>query len=131
LTGAFGTAHQLLLTAAIVLTYFIGTLLPTGSAPELQQSMSWRVAMGVPGMFAIVQVLLLLIVYRSESPFFYFTNKNSAMVPLPATLQMTQTIAAIYTKEEDRQEAADELEAKGRSSTVSAIPKVDERVYKG
>ena len=74
LTGTFGSCHQLLLTFAIVITYFIGLILPDGSAEELRGSMSWRVAMAMPAILAMIQVLLLLTVYRKDTPTFYCNN---------------------------------------------------------
>lgn len=73
LTGAFGSCHQLMITLAIVITYFIGFILPkSGQKIEVyQNNLTWKLGMAFPGFMSIIQILLMLTVYTLDSPSYY------------------------------------------------------------
>ena len=83
-SGAFGSCHQLFLTFAIVITYLIGMLLPSSDADAdmVRSSSGWRVAMAMPGILAAIQVLLLIFVYKLDSPTYYCETGQKALVSL-------------------------------------------------
>ena len=81
LTGLFGSCHQLLLTAGIVLTAVIGMLLDENMGKdELMSSLVWRFGYAGPVFFSALQVLLLFFVYKYESPVFYILKNDDDSV---------------------------------------------------
>lgn len=84
LTGMFGSCHQLFVTLAIALCSIFGIFAKKLGEEEIEEtnrhSFLWRVGYGVPFLLSGLQVLLLLIVYRYESPSFYCVNNDDEMV---------------------------------------------------
>lgn len=73
LSGMLGSLHQLCLTLAIIFSYLFGYVMPKeGTDPEeARNAKAWRWAMAMPLMFAVIQVLSLVFVFKHDTPAFY------------------------------------------------------------
>jgi len=78
----FGSCHQFFLTMAALMASLIGLFLPTDDYNdiELRKSWSWRFAYAGSFVFSFIQMVLLLLVYKNESPPFYASKGKIQMV---------------------------------------------------
>lgn len=77
----FGACHQLFITFSIMLTTVIGMFLKVEDTAEKQrENWQWRFAYGGSIVFVFFQVLLLVLVYKDESPTFYMSRHNYEQV---------------------------------------------------
>lgn len=108
LTGTFGSCHQLCITIALLITGIIGITLPDLTNEEVRDHITWRLGYGVPLVFSLLQVILITIVYKNESPAFYI-NKNDEESAMRA-------LKSMYNTEEAARMAYDEaIEIKNKA----------------
>eukprot|EP00826_Nyctotherus_ovalis_P035502 TRINITY_DN3054_c0_g7_i1.p1 TRINITY_DN3054_c0_g7~~TRINITY_DN3054_c0_g7_i1.p1 ORF type:complete len:305 (+),score=34.99 TRINITY_DN3054_c0_g7_i1:448-1362(+) len=114
LTGMFGACHQLFLSLATMLTALVGMSLTVEEDHERQrESWSWRLAYAGPLLFSSLQMLLLALVYKFESPLFYAGRQSLEMA--------RKVLANIYPEPSDVDAAMGELaeHTKSKSSQVT------------
>lgn len=82
LTGALGSLHQLLITLAIVITYLIGITLPKQGLEydKYSNNITWRIGMLIPGILSLIQIILMLFLYKFDSPVYYLSEKQNKLV---------------------------------------------------
>ena len=81
----FGSCHQLGITFIGLLTGGIGfhiNGLDKNEPTFLLDAYIWRFWFGFPVILSALQILLLLLVYRYESPSFYAKNNNAKLVKI-------------------------------------------------
>jgi SP family facilitated glucose transporter-like MFS transporter 1 len=73
LSGPFGVINQFMVTFGIVVIYVLGIFIVPYDAnvAEVLDSDSWRYLFGFPLIFVVVQVALLLFVFRADSAKYY------------------------------------------------------------
>ncbi len=74
LAGSMGSCHQVFVCVAIVITYVIGMLLPDSDGSVLRNNISWRLAMAGSLVLSAFQILMMMFVYKYDSPVFYVSN---------------------------------------------------------
>lgn len=84
----FGACHQFFLTLAVLMAGIIGLFLPKGNYQELRASWSWRFAYAGSFLFSLIQMVMLLVVYRHESPPFYVSKGHQETVALSAMTRL-------------------------------------------
>ena len=62
---------------AFTISFFI---VPYQESPNLASNQAWRVILGLPSIFALAQILLILIVFRLDSPQYYEKKRDQAML---------------------------------------------------
>lgn len=113
LTGALGSCHQLFLCFAIVITYLIGSILPKeGDPEELRKTFGWRLGMGIPAIIAIIQSLLLLFVFKYESPAHYSAKGQWA--------NAKDALKRIYNDEDEIEKIVSELQSASNKSSQAS-----------
>jgi len=106
-----GCLHQLFLTFAIIVASIIGLCLPDASSTsmhDLQNSNSWRLAFGFPAIICLAQVLLVVLVYKEDSPIFYVTKGKMA--------EAESAYKKIYADDESANEALKEAQSANSKS---------------
>ena len=72
LTGPLGIINQFMVCFGILLSYIVGIIfVPYPGNLEKANSKIWRLVFGFPLIFIVIQVLLLLFVFRLDSPKYY------------------------------------------------------------
>lgn len=72
LTGPFGVITQFNITLGILISYIVGNFaIPLVDTSEILTSGNWRIVYGFPLIIVCIHVLLLTLVYRSDSPKYY------------------------------------------------------------
>lgn len=69
--GLFGCFHQVAIAAGILVTYLISTAFISDTPYNLSHYYLWRLAMGLPSILAIIQIFMMLVVFRYDSPQYY------------------------------------------------------------
>lgn len=85
--GAMGAINQFMVTAGIMIAYFMGYLAPIrylkgkGEAidPEVFTTDSWRIVFIIPAGIAVIQSALVLLIFRYDTPKYYRQNGNEAL----------------------------------------------------
>ncbi|MGL5389772.1 MAG: sugar porter family MFS transporter [Serratia sp. (in: enterobacteria)] len=98
LTGAFGSCHQLCITFAILIVSIFGLGLPTLSNQEVRDHLSWRFGYAGPFFLSLIQVILILTVYRYESAVHYLSkgDEENAKLSLQAIYSDPNEAEAIF-----------------------------------
>ena len=98
LTGMFGSCHQLCITIASLVAAIIGMTLPDLTNDEARDSMSWRVSYAAPFFLSIIQVILILTVFRYESAVHYLTkgDEENAKLSLQCIYSDNNEVEAIF-----------------------------------
>ena len=76
----FGACHQLCITFAMLITSIIGWALPVGTYRDIRNSFAWIFAYAGPCAFSILQVILLLTMFKYESPAYYIGQGDDQKV---------------------------------------------------
>lgn len=77
----FGACHQLFLTFATMITAVVGmSLTIEENATKQWKNWAWRLAYAGPLVFSLLQMVMLSMVYKFESPLFYASRQDMAMV---------------------------------------------------
>lgn len=71
LRGVLGYANAILLYSGIIFAFALGLGVPMDDPAKLITTNFWRVMFCVPGVIGFVQMILLLFVFKYESPEFY------------------------------------------------------------
>jgi len=72
LTGPFGVITQFNITLGILISYIVGNfVIPLVDTPEILTSGNWRIVYGFPIIIVVIHVLLLSLIFRSDSPKYY------------------------------------------------------------
>lgn len=85
LSGPLGTLSQIMCTVGIMIGYFMGYLAPLKLTPAgkdnpaILSTNSWRYVFMVPGVIAITHSLLLLFVFKHDTPKYYRQVGNEVM----------------------------------------------------
>ncbi|MGL5385959.1 MAG: sugar porter family MFS transporter [Serratia sp. (in: enterobacteria)] len=101
LTGTFGSCHQLCVTIASLVAAIIGLTLPTLTNDEARDHLSWRFAYSGPFFLSVIQVILILTVYRYESAVHYLSKGDEETAKL--------TLKHIYSDPNEVEEVFKEL----------------------
>jgi sugar porter (SP) family MFS transporter len=86
--GSMGALSQFMVTAGIMIAYIFGYLAPIryikneGETvnPDVFTTQSWRIVFIMPAVFALIQSLLVLFIFRYDTPKYYKQNGKSDMV---------------------------------------------------
>ena len=65
LVGIFGIQTNFLITVGIMFAMFLGAILPQNEADYLDDK-NWRIIYAMPGVFAVVQIVIYLTILREE-----------------------------------------------------------------
>ena len=76
LTGMFGACHNLCIALSCVISSAIGMCLPDLTNEEARSYYLWRISYATPLLLSFIQVILMLTVYRHESPYFYIYKND-------------------------------------------------------
>ena len=98
----FANCHQLCIRIATLITATIGVSLPNLTNEEARSCLYWRFGYSGTLVFSTVQVVLLLTVYKYESPSFYIFKENKIMAK--------ETLSMMYESTEDIQQVFGEIE---------------------
>lgn len=60
-----------MITFGILLSYIVGIIFVPVPEAEQLESQSWRVVFGFPMIFNVLQFILILLVFRMDSPKYY------------------------------------------------------------
>jgi MFS family permease len=84
IAGRLGAINQLMIVSGIVLTNVIALFVTNRVVPEnpiisdFPIWSSWRIIFGLPLVIAVVQILLLLLVFKNETPRYLYTVGRDA-----------------------------------------------------
>lgn len=80
LKGAYGGASQLAITTGIMISYLIGITGRVSNDKNPDAPAFWKFVLifGLPIVFAVIQVLAIIFLFRYESPKYYIIKDNTA-----------------------------------------------------
>mmetsp|Transcript_5238 Transcript_5238/g.6216 ORF Transcript_5238/g.6216 Transcript_5238/m.6216 type:complete len:491 (+) Transcript_5238:21-1493(+) len=84
--GSLGAINQFMVTAGIMIADILGFAVPYAQKEgeiningEVYTSQVWRIVFAIPGGIAIIQTILLLLIFRYDTPKFYKQNQKYDM----------------------------------------------------
>lgn len=77
LRGPMGSLSQFMTSLGILLAYLSAFIVLPVNKDDLEETDMWRIVFGLPAIFAILQLLLYVFVFKLESPIFYERCGNS------------------------------------------------------
>lgn len=102
LRGALCCFHTILVTFAVVCTYFVGVMVPNGSSEYYRNnSFEWRFPISIPSILSLLQIILLFFIYKIDSPVYYFQ--------LSLAKEMEEALDRLYENEEDKKIVRQEI----------------------
>ena len=98
LTGMFGACHNLCIALSCVISSAIGMGLPDLTNEEARSYYLWRISYAAPLLLSFIQVILILTIYRHESPFFYIykNDEENAKIALQKLYSDNNEIDEVY-----------------------------------
>jgi SP family arabinose:H+ symporter-like MFS transporter len=98
----FGSSHQLFITIGSLAATFVGLIPPLGiTKEEARDSYIWRIGFSASIALVLIQVLMLIFVYRYESPAYYISKGDVE--------KATRALTEIYSNEADAREVLKEI----------------------
>ena len=97
------------------MTYFIGMTLPGNEVEveDLRNSNGWRVMMAMPAIFTLIQSLLLIFIYKYDSPAYYCEINDLK--------SMKEALSQIYDDEEAIMDKVQLMSTKKKDADISVL----------
>ena len=77
ISGSLGALNQLNAVSGVLTGYCMGFLIPLENDSDALTSKMWRVVFGTPIIITTIQIILLLIVFRYDTPLFYKSKRSN------------------------------------------------------
>mmetsp|Transcript_32703 Transcript_32703/g.28971 ORF Transcript_32703/g.28971 Transcript_32703/m.28971 type:complete len:477 (-) Transcript_32703:66-1496(-) len=119
MAGTLGSLSQFMVTVGIMIAYLFGFLVPIrylkdeGETPnpEIYTTQVWRIVFIIPAAISVIQSILLLLIFRFDTPKFYRQNGNESMAA--KVEELIYTSKPIEESEDEQMiEKEDEVEQK-------------------
>lgn len=71
IAGPLGTANQMMAMLGVSVAYAIGFIVPLSDDPNALTTGMWRFVLAFPGVITLAQLLLVLLVFTYDTPYYY------------------------------------------------------------